>query len=94
MKVRVTLNLGDQSRTFELKGRLGWVMAELVDAGLQGVTPITRPAPRWSAYIFTLRELGIPIKTHNEPHKGNYPGTHARYVLSCDAKVQILEKEG
>lgn len=93
MKIRVTLNLGDQSPTFELKGRLGWAMAQLVEAGPKGVTPITRPAPRWSAYIFALRELGIPIKTHIEQHKGDYPGTHARYVLSCGAKVQILEKE-
>lgn len=92
MMIEVTL-LSEQPRTFELKGRLGWAMVQLVEAGAKGVTPITRPAPRWSGYVFDLRELGIPIETIMEPHKGSYPGTHARYVLSCDAKVQKLELE-
>jgi hypothetical protein len=90
MKIQVTLNLSEQSRTFELKGRLGWAKAQLVEVGLDGLTPMARQAPRWSAYVFDLRELGIPIETHMEPHEGNYPGTHARYVLSCDAQVQLL----
>ncbi|KIN79599.1 winged helix domain-containing protein [Sulfitobacter mediterraneus] len=92
MKIEVTL-LSEQPRTFELKGRLGWAMVQLVEAGAKGVTPITRPAPRWSGYVFDLRELGIPIETIMEPHKGIYPGTLARYVLSCDAEVQLLEQE-
>lgn len=90
MKIRATLSLSEQSRTFELKGRLGWAMVQLAEAGAKGVTPITRPAPRWSGYVFDLRELGIPIETIMEPHEGNYPGLHARYVLSCDAEVQPL----
>jgi hypothetical protein len=28
-----------------------------------------------------------------EPHEGNYPGQHARYVLACDAQVQLLGLE-
>jgi hypothetical protein len=86
MKIQVTLNLSEQSRTFELKGRLGWAMAQLVEVRLEGLTPMARPAPRWSAYLFDLRELGIPIETH----EGNYPGTHAQNVLPCDAQVQFL----
>ncbi len=93
MQIKVTLFQGEQSRTFDLKGRSGWAMVQLVEAGATGVTPITRPAPRWSAYVFDLRELGIPIETIREPHEGNYPGTHARYVLSCDAEVQLLGSE-
>jgi hypothetical protein len=93
MKIRATLYLSEQSRTFELKGRLGWAMVQLVEAGAKGVTPISRPAPRWSAYIFSMRELGIPIETIMEPHEGNYPGQHARYVLPCDAQVQLLGSE-
>jgi hypothetical protein len=58
-----------------------------------GVTPITHPAPRWSGYVFDLRELGIPIETIMESHEGNYPGQHAKYVLSCDAQVQQLGPE-
>jgi hypothetical protein len=90
MKITVTLNLSEQPRMLNLKGRSGWAMVQLVESGATGVTPFTRPAPRWSAYVFDLRELGIPIETIREPHKGNYPGLHARYVLSCDAEVQVL----
>ncbi|GLQ25780.1 winged helix domain-containing protein [Sulfitobacter pacificus] len=89
MKIEVTL-LSEQPRTFALKGRLGWAMTQLVDAGPKGLTPITRPAPRWSAYVFDLRELGIPIETEMEPHEGSYPGHHARYRLACDAQVTVL----
>ena len=92
MKIEVTL-LSEQPRTFELKGRLGWAIAHLVNAGARGVTPIENPAPRWSAYVFDLREMGIPIETLMEPHDGNYPGTHARYVLTCDAQVRQLGLE-
>ena len=88
MKITITLTLSEQSRTFELKGRLGWATAQLVNAGAKGVTPIEQPAPRWSAYVFDLREMGFPIETLMEPHEGNYPGTHARYVLTCDAQVR------
>jgi hypothetical protein len=93
LKIRATLILSEQSRTFDLKGRLGWAMVQLAEAGAKGVTPISRPAPRWSGYVFDLRELGIPIETIMEPHEGNYPGQHARYVLSCDAQVQLLGSE-
>jgi hypothetical protein len=64
MKIRVTL-LSEQPRTFDFKGRLGWAMLKLVEAGAEGVTPITHPAPRWSAYVFSVRELGIPIENHH-----------------------------
>ena len=93
MKIAVTLVSSEQSRTFELDGRLGWTMVQLFNAGPKGVTPITHPAPRWSGYVFDLRELGIPIETIMEPHEGNYPGQHARYVLTCDAQVQLLGSE-
>ncbi len=93
MKIRATFTLGEQSRTLNLKGRLGWATAKLVEAGTKGVTPITHPAPRWSGYVFDLRELGIPIETIMEAHEGNYPGQHARYVLTCDAQVQIFGPE-
>ena len=89
MKVTITL-LSEQPRTIEFDGRLGWAVTKLVEAGARGVTPITHPAPRWSAYVFSLRELGVPIETVMESHEGNYPGQHARYVLSCDAQVRAL----
>ena len=90
MKIKVTL-LSEQPRTLQFNGRLGWAMLQLADAGTTGVTPISRPAPRWSGYVFDLRELGIPIETIMEPHEGNYPGKHARYILTCDAEVQVFD---
>lgn len=62
-------------------GRFAWALRELMNAGDTGVTPIDRPAPRWSHYVFKLREAGIAISTTSEPHKGAYPGTHGRYRL-------------
>ena len=69
------------------KGRDEWALRELIQAGEEGVTPLTRPAgPRWSAYIFNLRALGIPIETLRERHGGAFPGTHARYVLRATVR--------
>lgn len=78
-----TVTLADGSDTFQLtlRGRLRWALDRLLDAGPAGCTPITEPAPRWSAYIFELRESGVEIETVHEAHGGDFPGTHARYVL-------------
>lgn len=92
MKIEVALS-SEHPRTLKLNGRLGWAMVQLAEAGAKGVTPITRPAPRWSGYVFDLRELGVPIETVMEPHEGNYPGQHARYILTCDASVQRFDGE-
>ena len=93
MHIHVTIMGGECPHTFELKGRLGWAMAQLANAGAKGVTPIERPAPRWSGYIHELRGKGITIDTEMVPHEGNYPGHHARYRLSCDARLTILGME-
>jgi hypothetical protein len=69
------------------KGRPAWALDRLLAAGARGVTPADEPAgPRWSAYVFNLRALGLEIETITEPHGGDYPGHHARYVLR--ARVQ------
>lgn len=91
MQIKVTL-LGDPPRTFEHDGRLGWSMIQLAQAGAKGVTPIDHPAPRWSAYVHTLRKMGIQIETEMEPHEGTYPGLYARYRLYCDVKIRALDK--
>lgn len=77
---RVTPSAGDP---FEIvvKGLDRWALEELRRMGARGCTPIDNPGPRWSAYVFKLRELGVEIETLNEPHAGDYPGTHGRYVL-------------
>lgn len=92
MKIKVTLNLNEQPRTFTLQGRLGWTIAHLVQAGSRGITTIERPAPRIPAYVHELRKMGFQIETEMEPHKGAYSGHHARYRLTCD--VQFSEMNG
>jgi hypothetical protein len=58
--------------------------------GERGCTPITTPGPRWSAYVFNLRGMGLIIETIHESHEGPFPGTHARYVLH--SPISILEE--
>ena len=64
-----------------VSGRDQWALDRLRKAGRKGCTPITEPAPRWSAYVHNLRKLGVDIETIHEPHEGDFPGHHARYVL-------------
>jgi hypothetical protein len=64
-----------------VSGRLRWALDQLRKAGTTGCTPIHNPAPRWSAYIFDLRGMGVEIETVTETHEGDFPGHHARYVL-------------
>jgi len=76
----VTPNAGDPFR-ITVSGRDAWALNRLRKAGRKGCTPITEPAPRWSAYVHNLRKLGVEIETIHEPHEGQFPGHHARYVL-------------
>jgi hypothetical protein len=69
------------------RGRTAWALGALSDAGERGVTPIERPAPRWSAYICLLRRAGLVIETIEEPHGGLFKGTHGRYVLRTPVRV-------
>ncbi|WP_237063111.1 winged helix domain-containing protein [Loktanella sp. M215] len=82
---RVTPSAGEPFAFFA-KGRVRWALERLCEAGATGCTPMTEPAPRWSAYIFDLREAGLDIETLHEQHHGPYPGTHGRYVLRCDVR--------
>lgn len=74
-----------------VKGREAWALAQLLQAGERGCTPIERPAPRWSHYIFKLRKAGFVIETIDENHGGAYRGSHGRYVLR--SPVQVIEEE-
>lgn len=79
-KPQVLAVLPDGSeKTF--KGRYAWTLRQLVSAGSKGITPIERPAPRWSHYVMILRRAGITIETIDEKHDGIFAGTHGRYVL-------------
>lgn len=76
----VAPSAGDPFRIV-VSGRDCWALEELRKAGAKGCTPIDNPAPRWSAYVFNLRDLGVDIETITEPHAGDFPGHHGRYVL-------------
>ncbi len=76
----VTPCVGDPFRIV-VSGRDRWALEELRKAGAKGCTPIDNPAPRWSAYVFNLREIGVEIETITEAHEGDFPGHHGRYVL-------------
>jgi hypothetical protein len=78
---RIAPDDGREPFTIYARGRDAWALDRLREAGPEGCTPITNPAPRWSAYIHNLRADGVPIETLHEPHDGPYPGTHGRYVL-------------
>lgn len=88
MEIRVG---GAAGRTLNVKGRNAWALDALLRAGERGVTPIERPAPRWSHYVFKLREAGLIVETIDEPHAGTYSGYHARYVLR--SAIEVLEEE-
>lgn len=71
-----------------VKGRLAWCLKELLDAGDFGITPCRGRGRRLAAYIHTLRKrYDLEIETELEPHRGQYPGRHARYRLWSEIKV-------
>lgn len=77
-----------RSFTHPAGGRERWALEKLAAKGEQGCTPITEPAPRWSHYVWLLREAGVEVETINEPHGGTFAGTHARYVLRSKVAPQ------
>ena len=74
-------------------GRDAWALQQLHAAGERGCTPICNPGPRWSAYVHNLRGNGFNIETRHEPHRGRFPGTHARYVLHSQVLLTPVEQE-
>lgn len=81
----ITPSAGGDPFRIVVSGRARWALDRLRTAGANGCTPIAEPAPRWAAYVHTLRNLGVPVETIHEPHGGEFSGTHARYVLRCQA---------
>lgn len=82
------LNTDSTPFRITLKGRDLWALDALMRAGPIGCTPITNPAPRWSAYVHNLRALGVAIETLTEPHSGPFSGSHGRYVLRSEVMAE------
>jgi hypothetical protein len=90
-RLTITARVLPDGKPFTVTGRDAWALAELLKSGQAGCTPIENPAPRWSAYIFNLRRNHrLIIETRHEPHKGQFAGTHGRYVLL--SKVEIISR--
>ena len=90
-KLQIKARLLSDGNAFSVQGRDAWALLELAAAGPKGCTPIDNPGPRWSGYVFNLkRTYGLDIETRYEPHRGAFPGTHARYVLL--SPVEILQR--
>ncbi len=86
--LQITARIMPDGKPFTVKGRDAWAFAQLLRAGHRGCTPIDNPAPRWSAYVFNLKRVyGLNIETRNEPHSGDFPGTHGRYILLSTVEV-------
>ena len=81
---------GGDPFTVTLRGRVAWALDRLRMAGPTGCTAIDEPGPRWAAYVFDLRELGIAVETVRERHGPPFPGSHARYVLR--SRVERIEE--
>ena len=89
---QLTFKIPGNSAERKVRGRYAWTLAALVEAGERGVTPIDRPAPRWSHYVDILRDReGLDIETVEERHGGPFRGWHGRYVLRTP--VEIIERE-
>ena len=87
-KLVVAARMLSDGTTFTAKGRDAWALLEMLKAGANGVTPVDNPAPRWSGYVFRLkRKYGLNIESIQEPHRGQFPGTHARYVLRSPVEI-------
>ena len=90
--IRMKFKIEGQLCEREIKGRYAWTLGKLIDAGESGVTPIERPAPRWSHYVDILRDReGLDIVTLEERHGGAFRGWHGRYVLR--SIVKVIERE-
>ena len=90
MKARliVTARILPDGKTFTVHGRDAWALMQLIAAGPKGCTAIDNPGPRWSGYVFNLkRDHGLSIVTIHEAHRGNFPGTHGRYVLLSNVEI-------
>lgn len=79
----------DGRELVHVRGRDAWALLQLMTAGSKGCTPIDNPAPRWSSYVFNLRQMGLDIETVHERHGGAFAGRHARYVLQ--SRVELAE---
>ena len=87
-KLVITARVLPDGHAFNATGRDAWALLELHRVGAEGCTPIYNPGPRWSAYVHNLkRKHRLDIETVHESHRGEFPGSHARYVLRSSIEI-------
>jgi hypothetical protein len=84
----IMTNPDGTERRVPVIGREAWALLELIEHGTEGCTPITTPGPRWSHYVWLLRSDGIVVETEHEDHAGPFSGTHARYRLKSQVRLE------
>jgi hypothetical protein len=76
-------------------GRFGQTIARLHDGGEAGISSLHFPGLRLSHYIKVLRDdYGVNIETVREPHGGDDPGRHGRYILRSRLEVVKVVRAG
>jgi hypothetical protein len=93
-KLVARIGEGDDATVKTFHGRAAWALGALLSSGADGCTPITRPAPRWSHYVYLLKRDGLNVETILQPHGGAYAGRHAKYVLRSPVQVLEIEEAG
>ena len=91
----MTIRVRPDGLPIVLSGRNAWALSCLLRAGSRGFTSLGEPAPRLAAYVHVLRSRhGIEIETLREKHGGDFPGSHARYVLLSSVEILPTELSG
>jgi hypothetical protein len=76
-------------------GRFAQTLARLHDAGEAGISSLYFPGIRLSHYVKILRDdYGVAMETVREPHGGDYPGRHGRYLLRSLLEVVKVVRAG
>jgi hypothetical protein len=75
-------------RSFEVSGRPAWALAHRIDAGRRGCTPVSYPAPRWPAYVQSLRHrFGLGILTRHEFVQREFSSRLGRHTLITTVEI-------
>lgn len=92
-RLEITASVQEPSgdvRSIACCGQVARTLRALAEAGPRGVTSleISTWALRTSHYVFILRRRhSLDIETVREQRAGDFPGTHARYVLRSQVRL-------
>ena len=70
-----------EPQPLKLTKRAQFFLEEIIAAGPGGITSIAYPGVRVGDAVHKLRKAGVIVETQYEQHRGEFAGTHGRYVL-------------